>query len=76
MPFTPHTESDIRAMLDTMGVDSVSALFDEIPAHLRCQPLMAVPEGLSEMDALRVMQDIEQAGFTQVTRRVPCHRMR
>jgi len=57
MPFTPHTESDIRAMLDTMGVDSVSALFDEIPAHLRCQPLTAVPEGLSEMDALRVMQE-------------------
>ena len=60
MPFTPHTESDIRAMLDTMGVDSVSALFDEIPAHLRCQPLMAVPEGLSEMDALRVMQERSQ----------------
>lgn len=57
MPFTPHTESDIRAMLDTMGVDSVSALFDEIPVHLRCQPLTAVPEGLSEMDALRVMQE-------------------
>ena len=60
MPFTPHTESDIRAMLDTMGVDTVSALFDEIPAHLRCQPLMAVPEGLSEMDALRVMQERSQ----------------
>jgi glycine dehydrogenase subunit 1 len=60
MPFTPHTESDIRTMLDTMGVDSVSALFDEIPAHLRCQPLMAVPEGLSEMDALRVMQERSQ----------------
>lgn len=57
MPFTPHTQSDIRAMLDTIGVDSVSALFDEIPAHLRCQPLMAVPDGLSEMDALRVMQE-------------------
>jgi glycine dehydrogenase subunit 1 len=60
MPFTPHTESDIRAMLNTIGVDSVSALFDEIPAHLRCQPLMAVPEGLSEMDALRVMQERSQ----------------
>lgn len=57
MPFIPHTESDVRAMLDTVGVDSVSALFDEIPAHLRCQPLAAVPEGLSEMDALRVMQE-------------------
>ncbi|HNL81142.1 MAG TPA: hypothetical protein PKL69_12470, partial [Agitococcus sp.] len=60
MPFIPHTESDVRAMLDTMGVDSVSALFDEIPAHLRCQPLTAIPEGLSEMDALRIMQERSQ----------------
>ena len=60
MPFIPHTESDVRAMLDTMGVDSVSALFDEIPAHLRCQPLTAIPDGLSEMDALRIMQERSQ----------------
>ncbi|HNH43791.1 MAG TPA: aminomethyl-transferring glycine dehydrogenase subunit GcvPA, partial [Agitococcus sp.] len=60
MPFIPHTDSDVRAMLDTMGVDSVSALFDEIPAHLRCQPLTAIPEGLSEMDALRIMQERSQ----------------
>ncbi len=60
MPFIPHTDSDVRAMLDTMGVDSVSALFDEIPAHLRCQPLTAIPDGLSEMDALRIMQERSQ----------------
>ena len=57
MPFIPHTDSDVRAMLDTLGVDSVSALFDEIPAHLRCQSLTAIPDGLSEMDTLRVMQE-------------------
>ncbi len=57
MPFVPHTESDVRTMLDTIGVDSVSALFDEIPAHLRCQPLTAIPDGLTEMEALRVMQE-------------------
>jgi glycine dehydrogenase subunit 1 len=44
-------------MLDTIGVDTVSALFDEIPAHLRCKPLKAIPDGLTEMEALRVMQE-------------------
>ncbi len=57
MPFIPHTQADVRAMLDTIGVDTVSALFDEIPAHLRCKPLTAIPDGLSEMEALRVMQE-------------------
>jgi glycine dehydrogenase subunit 1 len=44
-------------MLDTIGVDSIDALFDEIPAHLRCRPLAAIPDGLTEMEALRVMQE-------------------
>ena len=57
MPFIPHTQADVRAMLDTIGVDTVSALFDEIPAHLRCQPLTSIPDGLTEMEALRVMQE-------------------
>ena len=57
MPFIPHTQADVRAMLDTIGVDTVSALFDEIPAHLRCKPLTAIPDGLTEMEALRVMQE-------------------
>lgn len=57
MPFIPHTQADVRAMLDTIGVDTVSALFDEIPAHLRCKPLKAIPDGLTEMEALRVMQE-------------------
>ena len=29
--FIPHTETDISEMLATIGVDSVDALFDEIP---------------------------------------------
>ena len=57
MPFIPHTQADVRAMLYTIGVDTVSALFDEIPAHLRCKPLTAIPDGLTEMEALRVMQE-------------------
>jgi len=54
MPFVPHTESDVAKMLDTIGLDSIDQLFDEIPAHLRAKPLQ-VPEGLSEMEMLRRM---------------------
>ncbi|WP_018948693.1 aminomethyl-transferring glycine dehydrogenase subunit GcvPA [Thioalkalivibrio sp. ALMg11] len=57
MPFIPHTEEDIRAMLDRIGADSVEDLFDEIPADLRAPPLTGIPEGESEMGITRLMQE-------------------
>ncbi len=56
MPFIPHTEDDIRDMLGAIGVDSIDALFDEIPAELRCGELEAIPSGLPEMEVSRLMQ--------------------
>ena len=32
MNYTPHTDEDIARMLKTIGIDSVDALFDPIPA--------------------------------------------
>ncbi len=55
MPFIPHTESDVREMLATIGAPSISNLFDEIPPELICQGLHGVPEGLGEMDITRLM---------------------
>ena len=58
MPFIPHTDEDVRAMLAAIGVDSVEALFDEIPASLRQgQALAGVPPGLSEMQVTRLMRE-------------------
>jgi len=55
MPFIPHTEAEVRAMLATIGVESIEDLFDEIPADLRSSGLKQVPDGLSEMDISRLM---------------------
>jgi glycine dehydrogenase subunit 1 len=55
MPFVPHTDADIREMLAAIGAPSIDALFDEIPASLRCGVLDAIPEGLPEMDVTRLM---------------------
>jgi glycine dehydrogenase subunit 1 len=57
MPFIPHTESDIRAMLASIGAPSTDALFDEIPAELNCGGLPGIPEGLSEMRVTRLMHE-------------------
>jgi len=61
MPFVPHTEEDIRAMLGAIGVDSIDDLFDEIPAALRYDlneknPLALVPDGMPESEVARLMR--------------------
>ena len=54
MPFIPHTEDDIRDMLAALGAASIEALFDEIPAELRCGAL-DLPPALKEMEIARLM---------------------
>ncbi len=56
MPFIPHSESDVRAMLKTIGVERIEDLFDEIPAALKIDTLQQVPPGLNEWDVTRLMK--------------------
>jgi len=57
MPFIPHTENDVRDMLQAIGADSIDDLFDEIPAELRSGELKTVPAAMSEMTVDRMMRD-------------------
>jgi len=56
MPFIPHTEKDTREMLQTIGVNSIDDLFDEIPTELKIDQLEHVPGALSEMEVSRFMK--------------------
>ncbi len=56
MPFIPHTEADIEAMLKAIGAEGIESLFDEIPAELRANGLEGIPEGLNEMAIGRLMR--------------------
>jgi glycine dehydrogenase subunit 1 len=56
VPFIPHTEKDISAMLACVGVNQVSDLFDEIPPALRIEGLEAIGPALSEAEISRLMQ--------------------
>lgn len=66
MDYTPHTEQDVAEMLETIGVDSIEALFEPIPGSLRLgrRLNLAAPlseseifDHLSEMAALNVATD-------------------
>lgn len=47
--FVPHTDSDVEAMLSTIGLASIDELFDVIPAALRDSPV-DLPAALSEAE--------------------------
>ncbi len=55
MPFIPHTQADIAAMLAAIGASSIEELFDEIPAELRKGSLAKIPPGATEMEISQLM---------------------
>ncbi|HVT32834.1 MAG TPA: aminomethyl-transferring glycine dehydrogenase subunit GcvPA [Rhodanobacteraceae bacterium] len=57
MPFIPHSEADVCAMLKAIGVARIEDLFDEIPPSLKVDALAHVPPGLSEMEVTHLMKE-------------------
>jgi glycine cleavage system P protein (glycine dehydrogenase) subunit 1 len=55
MSYVPHSDSDVREMLETVGVPSLDALFAAIPAALRSGRPLTVPDALPEWDAVRTV---------------------
>jgi len=53
MPFIPHTDEDIKAMLDTIGVANIDDLFDEIPKKLWSSKLDQLADGMPEMAVIK-----------------------
>jgi glycine dehydrogenase subunit 1 len=49
MPYTPHTEEDIREMLEAIGLPDIDRLFDEVPAGIRA-PTIEIPPALCEAE--------------------------
>ncbi len=50
-PYIPHTKDDLHTMLETIGVGSVEALFDDVPESHRF-PELKLPEAVSEIEIL------------------------
>jgi glycine dehydrogenase subunit 1 len=56
MTFIPHTEEDVRAMLERIGARDIGELFSEIPAELQGHGLDLVPPALNELEITQLMQ--------------------
>ena len=64
MPFIPHKEEQIKSMLDTIGVNSINDLFDEIPEHLRLKNL-DIKDGLNELDFSKIAKKRANTNYTR-----------
>ena len=56
--YIPHTDDDVRAMLDAVGVASVEALFESIPEKLRLARPLAVPRAASEQEIVAELSEL------------------
>lgn len=61
--YHPHTDADRKAMLETIGVEKLEDLFHSLPEKGRF-PNLAIPQGLTEMEALAELQYIAAANET------------
>ena len=56
--YFPHTEADLLEMLRTVGVDSLDALYDDIPEHLRFRGDYDLPESMSELEVRQLFEKL------------------
>jgi glycine dehydrogenase subunit 1 len=62
--YLPHTDEDIEAMLDVIGVTDIDQLFADIPRELILKKPLQIPAGLPEHEVYRRMQAL--AGLNRV----------
>ncbi len=61
MRFIPHTEQDIREMLETVGIQNVDELFAGIPAELRLgNKALKLPSALSESEIVATLRQMQK----------------
>ncbi len=59
MTYLPHTDADREAMLQAIGLRSMSELFGDVPERVRF-PDLNLPPATTEMETGREMQDLAE----------------
>ena len=56
--YFPHTDADLQAMLDRVGIDSVDALYSQIPDSIRFRGDYKLPSEMSEMEVRQLFEKL------------------
>jgi len=63
-PYIQNTPDDERKMLETIGIDSVDQLFNDIPENVRLNRKLNLNPSMSEMEVERYMMDLSKRNLT------------
>ncbi|MCK5735407.1 MAG: glycine dehydrogenase, partial [Spirochaetaceae bacterium] len=55
IPYLPHSEAEIEAMLKKIGVSSIEDLFSDVPEAVRFSKALNLPGSMAEADVLSEM---------------------
>ena len=58
--YFPHTDDDIRQMLDVIGVNSLEDLYAEVPEELKLKKDLELPEGKSEIEVRKIILSLAE----------------
>jgi len=56
--YFPHTQDDLKAMLEKVGVDSLDALYSQIPENIRFREDYKIPSEMSEMEVRQLFEKL------------------
>lgn len=57
-PYLPHTQDDIKKMLDVIGVSSIDELFTDIPESIRLNRDLQLPKAHSELEVEKELKTL------------------
>lgn len=66
MPYTPHTDQQVKEMLDVIGLEKKSDLFSSVPEELQISG-MNLPEGLDEFSTFEKFKNIASKNVNNKT---------
>ena len=58
VPYLPHSQADVDAMLKRIGIDSIDELFRDIPESVRLDRPLDLPPSAAEADVAAELQDL------------------
>lgn len=62
--YTPHTDADIKAMLEVIGISSVDELFKDIPSKAKFKKERLLTDGMSELEVMKHLKNLARKNKT------------
>lgn len=66
IPYIPHSDVDVSAMLDRIGISNINDLFADIPEAVRLARPLDLPKSKAEADVFRILDDLSRRNTSKL----------